>query len=112
MKLRKIFKKDSFLEGISQYDGQWYLKIVGEGYGRHEIGTQDEYASFPIYPLLIKSMTMLGFEMYSSAFLVTQILQTCAFISLYCVVKERFGEKIAERTPLLAFIFDDLERVD
>jgi hypothetical protein len=43
---------NSFLDALTRWDGQWYLKIACEGYS-YDPGRQSPVAFFPAYPTLI-----------------------------------------------------------
>jgi hypothetical protein len=97
----------SFLEGISQYDGQWYLRIANQGYGQgNSSTTTDEYAFFPLYPGLIWVVSrVMGVSVVVGAFILSQILLFCAILSLYYVVRELRGKTVSSRVALLTFLF-------
>lgn len=107
-------KPFNLLNGLAQFDAQWYLKIASDGYPKnpnfYNSGGKSEfqgltYAFFPLYPLLLSTLNFLINNVLISAFLLTNLLLIANFISLYFVLKNFVPEKVVLKTIFLIFLF-------
>lgn len=107
-------KPFNLLNGLAQFDAQWYLKIASDGYPKnpnfYNSGGKSEfqgltYAFFPLYPLLLSTLNFLINNVLISAFLLTNLLLIANFISLYFVLKNFVPERIVFKTIFLIFLF-------
>jgi Gpi18-like mannosyltransferase len=112
--LLPLGKGVGFLESFSQWDGQWYLRILKEGYWYKGPNIQSPVAFFPLLPLLGKPLTFLGFSPEFSLFLMANLSCLGFFIFFWLLTKNDFGEKVANRALFyyaispLSFIFSAL----
>ncbi|MBI2021771.1 glycosyltransferase family 39 protein [Candidatus Daviesbacteria bacterium] len=108
-------EKFNLLDGLSQFDAQWYLKISKDGYPKNPQDNSAEgnkgswerliYAFPPLFPLVISAVNALFRNIEFSAFILTNILLVANFISLYYVVTKLFSAKLALKTSFLLFLF-------
>lgn len=104
----------SFLTAFSQWDGQWYLRILKDGYWYKGSEVQSPVAFFPLYPLLGKILTYFGFSPELALFLVSNFSCLGFFVFFWQLTKEEFGEKVANKALFyyavspLSFIFSSL----
>jgi len=112
--LLPLGKGVGFLESFSQWDGQWYLRILKEGYWYKGPNIQSPVAFFPLLPLLGKLLTFFGFSPEFSLFLIANLSCLGFFIFFWLLTKNDFGEKVANRALFyyaispLSFIFSAL----
>lgn len=94
----------------SRWDAGWYLQIAKSGYS-YKPGRPSSVAFFPLYPLLIRSLsTVLFFPEDDYWFLVSGILLSnlsllIALIYFYKLVRLDSGEVTAARTILYLLVF-------
>lgn len=104
----------SFLTAFSQWDGQWYLQILKDGYWYKGPMIQSPVAFFPLYPFLGKILTYLGFSSEISLFLVSNLSCLGFFYFFWRLTKEELGEETANKALFyyaispLSFIFSSL----
>ena len=103
-----------FLRALGQYDAQWYLRIVTNGYPPHPTVTdiQDKsamdgltYAFFPLYPSLVAIANIIIGNVELSAFLISNLLIILDAFSLYFVIHKLYNPSLAIKTTLLLFLF-------
>ncbi len=83
-----------------RWDTEWYITIALHGY------TTEGSASFaPIYPLLIRLISLTGLNPMTSALLVSNIALILCCLLLYQEALERFDAKTASRTILYFLLF-------
>lgn len=85
-----------FLEAFSQWDGQWYLKIIKYGYWYKGPNIQSPSIFFPLYPLLGKVLSFTGISPELSLFLIANLACLSFFIFFWLLVKKDFGKKVAD----------------
>lgn len=104
----------SFLEAFSRWDGEWYLRIVKDGYWYRGPKIQSPVAFFPLFPFFGKLLTYLGFSPETALFLVANLACLGFFIIFWLWAKKEFGQKIADWALFyyaispLSFIFSSL----
>ena len=93
-------------------DAQWYLAIADDGYptreefdrgagspvALREIATRDtqiEYAFFPLWPLTMRALTVLGVRAEVAGFLLANALGLAASLVLYRLLERRWGASAA-----------------
>lgn len=87
----------------SNFDGLRYLNISQFGYSYQHMSDTD-YAYFPVYPWLIKSLNF--FNSYlASGLLVSHLLFILALFILYRLVSLDFQAKVARSTIYLTLLF-------
>lgn len=90
-----------FIWSFANFDGVHYLRIAQDGYAY-----QYTQAFFPLYPILIKSLSNLTFGNYLiAALLISNASFLLALITFYKLVKKNLSEKIAFWSVLFLLSF-------
>lgn len=89
-----------FLSSFSNWDGKHYLEIAQNGYTE-----KIQYAFFPLYPLLIKLLNNLLENYLLSALLISYVSSFLGLHFLYKLIREDFGENIAQNSILFLLFF-------
>lgn len=87
-------------QSLANWDGTHFIKIAEQGYS----GLQ-EYAFFPLYPLLIKIFAFIFRNYLFSAILINIVSVFFSIKFLYKLVSLEFSKKIAKRTCFYFLIF-------
>lgn len=91
-------------ELFSHWDGKWYQDIVMQGYEYARDGDQHSIAFFPLFPLLIRAVMMLGLPFEAAAVLVNNLAFLGAMGMLYFWAKASQGIAVARwATAVLAW---------
>jgi Gpi18-like mannosyltransferase len=77
------------------WDSIWYYQIVHSGYNYGLDGKQYSVAFFPIYPLTIKILMLVGIPFPWAALLINNLAFLAALIVLYRWVDEKYGKNAA-----------------
>lgn len=108
--LTRIFPLDIF----SRWDGRWYLSIIKTGYQppANWTGSYSNFAFFPLYPYLVKSIGWLGLHLPDGLYILLGLLLSnlcflaaAALLYRLIIVKLGFEESSARRTLGLLFVF-------
>ena len=86
------------LDSLIHWDAGWFLRIAGQGYD------YDSAPFFPMFPFLIRALTLLTQSNIVSGFLISNTALFIACIYLYRLVKEDYNEEIA-MTTVFALLF-------
>lgn len=92
-----------FLNPFAQYDSTAYLDIAQNGYNQQFAGGVGNYHWYPLYPLLIRAFSFIGFPL--AAFFIANVASILAIIVLYMLVREELGKKNAYRTAFYVLLF-------
>lgn len=93
---------DRLLAPWQRFDAFWYLRIAAHGYGAHDGST----VYYPLYPLLIKALSLpLGGNAMLAALVVSNLCFAALLAVLYVYVAERHGAATARRVLLLLCVF-------
>lgn len=94
-----IFPHD-FIKNLANWDGNYYLSISQNGY-------QDDthYAFFPLYPLLIKALSLVLQNYLFSAVIISISATFLGIKLLYNLINQQFDKKIAKKSILALLIF-------
>ncbi len=96
--------RDNFIpttswEIFSHWDGEWYNKIVAEGYEYAKDGQQHSIAFFPLFPLITYAVCLLfGYPSTVAGPLVNNLAFLGALIILYDWVESSHGKSAASWT--------------
>lgn len=90
----------TWIWGFGNFDGVHYLRLVIYGYE----GSQFSQAFFPLYPLLIKLLTIKD-QYFVTAELISNIFFLIGIFIFYRLLKFDFNEKIAFKSILLLLAF-------
>lgn len=101
LKLRSIFSYPLFLVEIlpitkrvylwANFDGVHYLSIVFKGY----VGTALIQAFFPVYPILIKLVSLIKIHPIIAGLFVSNLSFFVFLLFFYSLIKHKFNQKIA-----------------
>ncbi|MEP6520649.1 hypothetical protein NDA07_02500 [Microcoleus vaginatus DQ-U2] len=76
------FLPKSGWEQFSHWDGKWYVEIANLGYSYAEDEQQHSVAFYPLFPLLIRGLTILGMQVE----LAEALINSSAFLGALLVV--------------------------
>jgi len=110
---------DTYIESLDNNDGGWYMRIAQNGYrvitkfedlsGGWINGKliQSEWAFFPVYPALIAGLSsILGWDLTSSAILLSYIFSIAGFVCLFIFCNIFFNNTVqAFYTTLCVMLF-------
>lgn len=82
-------------ELFSHWDGKWYKRIVINGYDYANDGNQYPIAFFPLFPLIIRGVMMLGLPFEVAGTIVNNLAFLGALLLLYHWTKERHNTNVA-----------------
>lgn len=95
----------TLMDVLSQWDGQWYLRVAKEGYHWSGPDVQANVAFFPLYPLLAKVLSLLIGNLELSFFIVSLVSFFIFLIFLYKIAQEHFDKDTGFRTIWYLSIF-------
>lgn len=95
----------TLMDVLSQWDGQWYLRVAKEGYHWSGPDVQANVAFFPLYPLLAKVLSLLTGNLELSFFIVSLVSFFIFLIFLYKIAQEHFDKDTGFRTIWYLSIF-------
>src|SRR5215813_6126646 len=84
-----VFRHLPWVDMWIRWDSRWYQRIATEGYSYSPID-QSSVAFFPLYPLLIRAVSLLGIDPFIAGILITAVsgfLAVCLF--------QRWAAKVA-----------------
>ncbi len=87
------------LDSLIHWDAGWFLRIAGQGYDF------DSAPFFPMFPFLIRSLTLLTQSNVVSGFIISNTALFVACVYLYRLVKEDYKEEIAMITVFALLFF-------
>ncbi|MFA4885678.1 MAG: mannosyltransferase family protein [Desulfotomaculaceae bacterium] len=86
-------------DSLIHWDAGWFLRIAGQGYDF------DSAPFFPLFPFLIRLLTMVTNDGVISGFLISNTALFIACYFLYRMVKEDCNEEIAATTVFIMLFF-------
>ena len=92
----------SMQEVLTSWDSQFYVDIVKNGYHKEFLTVW-----FPLYPMTVKLLNMLGVEIYLAAFLISNTTLLIASIYFYLLVSKLYNRNIAT-FALILFLFSPI----
>ncbi len=94
----------SWVERFAFWDSNWYLRIVNEGYSYDPHG-QSSVAFYPLYPLLIRAGTFLGFDARLTGYAISLAALYASCLLLWrLAARETRSAVIAERAVLFLLV--------
>ena len=96
---------NAVLDGMTNWDGGWYVGIVKEGYD-YDPGRESSVAFFPAYPLMVRCVhQMTGLSVHLAALLVSHACLLGSMGVFVAYVRHRFPTSYEQITPhvLMAF---------
>jgi hypothetical protein len=90
---------------LLRYDSGWYSSIAQQGYSYNGNDlVQQSVAFYPLYPILIKALTVIGFSYAAAALLIPNIAIIAAIIVLTKLISELYeGETALISVAFLSF---------
>jgi len=101
----EAYTKPDFWQALSQWDGEWYLKIATEGYQWNGPTVQSAVVFWPLYPALGKITGMVVGNLHWGFLVVTTLSFFFFLYFLYRLTLLDFSEQIAERAIIYAAVF-------
>lgn len=96
---------DKFSDLMCHWDCYWYKAIIYNGYSKHAPNSEEaNWAFFPLFPLIAKSMINAGFSYVSSAIIFNQILNLITVFILYDYLKRICSAQVAN-WGIIFFVF-------
>lgn len=89
---------------LGGWDGIWYRRVASDGYLLIP-GRQSDPAFFPLYPLLLRGMHVLGAGYQSAGLLLSNLALLGALVAVAALTRELFGATLARRTTVYVAIF-------
>lgn len=87
------------LDSLIHWDAGWFLRIAGQGYD------YDSAPFFPMFPFLIRTLTLLTGDNVVSGFIISNTALFIACCYLYTMVKDDYSEEIAATTVFALLFF-------
>ncbi len=87
----------------AQYDAAAYVDIAENGYNKDFMDGRGNYAWFPLYPLLIRLFSFIGY--WNAAFLISNAASLLAVIVLYLLAREELGKSQVSKTFFYMLLF-------
>lgn len=87
----------------AQYDAAAYVDIAENGYNKDFMGGRGNYAWYPLYPLLIRIFSFLGY--WNAAFLISNAASLLAVAALYLLIREELNKAQTYRTLAYIMLF-------
>ena len=92
------FVPKSGWELFSHWDGGWYIKIATLGYSYADDGQQHSVAFYPLFPLLIRGLMILGMRSDAAGVLINSFAFLGALVLIYFWVQDRYDTRTAKWT--------------
>lgn len=87
---------DRWFRFLLRYDSGWYLHIATHGYSWNGNGMEQQTVAFyPLYPLLIKALTFLGFSHAASAVIIPNVAILAAIVLFTKLVADSYDNETA-----------------
>jgi Gpi18-like mannosyltransferase len=87
------------LDSLIHWDAGWFLRIAGQGYNF------DSAPFFPMFPFLIRTLTLLTGDNVISGFIISNAALFAACYFLYRMVRDDKNEEIATTTIFIMLFF-------
>lgn len=100
---RQILSDNIFLNPWAQYDTNAYFDIAKNGYNSQFMNGVSNYGWYPLYPLLIKIFSFIGYDL--AAFLISNIASFFAIVYLFILIRDEFGASVTKRSILYILLF-------
>jgi hypothetical protein len=95
---------DSANHVLGSWDGEWYRRVALHGY--HFVpGRQSDTAFFPLYPLTMRAVHLLGPDLLLSGLIVSNVLFVVAVLAFAALTRELFGEETGRRAAIWLCVF-------
>ncbi|WP_146141320.1 hypothetical protein [Stenomitos frigidus] len=82
-------------QAFANWDGVWYQKIATFGYEYIPDGHSHSVAFFPLFPLLSRSLMLLGLPFPIAGIMVSNLAFIGALLTVYAWTREQFNQTVA-----------------
>jgi hypothetical protein len=90
------------VDATERQDAVWYLRLADDGWSTGDTSA----AFFPLYPLAVRAVSsVLPGDDLVAALVVSNLAFLAALLALFALTAEAFGERIANRTIVVAAVF-------
>ena len=89
---------------LGAWDGRWYRLVAGYGY-LLEPGRQSDPAFFPLLPLCLRGLRLLGIGPVTGGILLANVAFLCALYAFESLTRALFDERFARRATVYLSIF-------
>lgn len=96
--------RTSFAELWLHWDARHLLTIAEHGY-THELSDEHAAAFFPLFPLLVRALSVVGLTSLSAAFLINTLATVAALYFLHKLVADESDQDAADRAVIYLAIF-------
>lgn len=103
--LDTVLAHRSLGEELSLYDGRWYLKLVDHGYPHQALTTKSTLGFLPLYPLVIRGLSVITSSALAAALLVAVAGGLLATILVQRLATHWWGEETARKAVLVFCLF-------
>lgn len=100
---RQRITDSDLLNPWAQYDGNAYLDIAKNGYNSDFLDGTSNYGWYPLYPVLIKLFSFIGYDL--AAFLISNVASFLAVAYLFLLFKTEHNETITKKAILYILLF-------
>jgi hypothetical protein len=89
---------------LGAWDGRWYRMVASNGYLLIP-GRQSDPAFFPLYPLLLRAVHVLGIGYVTAGVLLSNLALLAALLAFHALTRELLGAPLARRATAYVAIF-------
>ena len=89
---------------LTSWDGRWYRLVATHGYLAVP-GRQNDTAFFPLYPLAMRMLALLGLPLNVGGLLIANVAFLAGLAALYELAREWVDEQQARRAAIYAALF-------
>ena len=100
-----IYSNHLWLDIWGVWDSGWYLGIAKNGYIITDLSTQSDFAFFPLYPLLMRTLGFVIGDNYIAGIIISNICLLVACVFLYKLILLDADEDLALRSVKCMFLF-------
>jgi hypothetical protein len=106
----RAFPENLLIDGWSRWDSGWYTDIALTGYSDVDSTTiglegQQKVVFFPGYPIALRAGMVVFGNIHLGGILLSNLTFLAALLLIFHLVKQDFGDEVAERTTILLSVF-------
>jgi Mannosyltransferase (PIG-V) len=103
--LDTVLTHRSLGQELSLYDGRWYLKLVNHGYPHQALSAKSTLGFLPLYPLVIRGLSVITSSPLAAALLVAVAGGLLATVLVQRLATHWWGEETARKAVLVFCLF-------
>ncbi len=88
----------------ARWDSGFYLDIINQGYS-YILGEQSSVAFFPLYPLMVKALTIIFPNPVFAGMIISNLCFFAALLYLHKLISFEFGQDAAKRSLILLCLY-------